>query len=483
MTQAEQSNQLQHNPFQVLQKEKPSFTETKKQQDIGEACVDVCYSEQKIESVKAENTPLVGKHPEDLAQSTGKSSVQDPKSAHSLTEIAKQQEMRKPRRRFVVLDDDSDFEGEGGASSGKFSSLSPDEHYVPLNNLYSEPEIEFVVLDDDNDFEGQGGASGGKFSSLSPDEHYVPVNNLYTEPQIESADYVPAQALIDPIWRDENSYDDLLEDVIDNDLAMKTTIDDLELLIFSSRELPHKHWRLRRKYYLWGVFRRKSSSCSSIPTANSLAQTSSIQNAAMSCLLNEVEGANTGSSQGQSFPSPLSILKGVNSGSPQGRFPSSLSSRCNSPESSLNNMERECGRNLDTRNQDVEQHDKYRIQASDIYFFNLGVAVTYDNDNIPVNLDSAVDENQSEEKGIDKANMQISVQGKYGKTSFQKYAQEASDEMQTEEKGINSSNSKGNSLQVMEQVTDSECTAYVAINFSDVADGGTLAGGDEIGAC
>ncbi|KAJ8557396.1 hypothetical protein K7X08_003021 [Anisodus acutangulus] len=378
MTQVEQSNQLQHNPFQVLQKEKPSFTETKKQKDIGEACVDVCYSEQKIESVKAENTPLVGKHPEDLAQSSGKSSVQDPKSAHSLTEIAKQQEMRKPRRRYVVLDADSDFEGE--------------------------------------------------------------VNNLYTEPQIESADYVPAQALIDPIWRgcfifnresetsinilahlsnkacekmfkaanglpvkldvkimaksdvwpksflrspptdssialylfpeferDENSYDDLLEDVIDNDLAMKTTIDDLELLIFSSHELPHKHWRLRRKYYLWGVFRRKSSSCSSIPTANSLAQTSSIQNADMSCLLNEVEGANTGSSQGQSFPSPLSILKGVNSGSPQGRFPSSLSSRCNSPESSLNSMERECGRNLDTRNQDVEQHDKYRIQASDIY--------------------------------------------------------------------------------------------------------------------
>ncbi|KAJ8551558.1 hypothetical protein K7X08_021573 [Anisodus acutangulus] len=120
-------------------KEKPSFTETKKQEDIGEACVDVCYSEQKIESVKAGNTLLVGKHPKDLAQSRGKSSMQDPKSPQSLTEIAKQQEMRKPRRRFVVLDDDSDFEREGGASGGKFSSLSPDEHYVPLNNLYSEP--------------------------------------------------------------------------------------------------------------------------------------------------------------------------------------------------------------------------------------------------------------------------------------------------------------------------------------------------------
>ncbi|KAK4359825.1 hypothetical protein RND71_022054 [Anisodus tanguticus] len=147
--------------------------------------------------------------------------------------------------------------------------------------------------------------------------------------------------LFPELERDENSYDALLEDVIDNDLAMKATIDDLELLIFSSCELPHKNWRLCRKYYLWGVFRLKSSSCSSIPTANFLAQTSSIQNAAMSCLLNEVEGADTGSSQGQSFQSPLSILKGVNSGSPQGCFPSSLSSCCNSPESSLNNMERE----------------------------------------------------------------------------------------------------------------------------------------------
>ncbi|KAK4359826.1 hypothetical protein RND71_022055 [Anisodus tanguticus] len=195
-----------HNPFQVLQKEKPSFTETKKQEDIGEACVDVCYSEQKIESVKAGNTLLVGKHPKDLAQSRGKSSMQDPKSPQSLTEIAKQQEMRKPRRRFVVLDDDSDFEREGGASGGKFNSLSPDEHYVPLNNLYSEPEIEFVVLDDDSDFEGEGGASGGKFASLSPDEHHVPVNNLNSEPQIESADYMPAQALIDPIWRENINF-------------------------------------------------------------------------------------------------------------------------------------------------------------------------------------------------------------------------------------------------------------------------------------
>lgn len=43
-------------------------------------------------------------------------------------------------------------------------------------------------------------------------------------------------------FRDENSYDALLEDVIENDLAMSATIDDVELLIFSSCVLPQKHW-------------------------------------------------------------------------------------------------------------------------------------------------------------------------------------------------------------------------------------------------
>ncbi|KAM3359954.1 hypothetical protein P3S68_019665 [Capsicum galapagoense] len=176
-------------------------------------------------------------------------------------------------------------------------------------------------------------------------------------------------------FSDENSYDALLEDLIDNDLAMNATIDNLELLIFSSRELPQQHWRLHRKYYLWGVFRHKSPSCSNIPTANVFAQTSSIQNAAISYLLNEVEGANTGCSQGQSFPSPLSILKGVNSGSPRGLFPRPLSScyiststkdsPCH-PGVRLVNMEHECSRNLDTRNQDVGQHDTCRMLTSDI---------------------------------------------------------------------------------------------------------------------
>ncbi|XP_016553342.1 uncharacterized protein LOC107852815 isoform X2 [Capsicum annuum] len=159
-----------HNPLQILHKEKPSQIETKKQKDIGEECADVCYSEQQIKSVKAWNAPLISKHPEsycstlneeggmvERSQLRGDSSPQDPKSAQLLIEIGKQQKMRKPRRRFVVLDDDSDFEGEGGAIGGNFSSFS--------------------------------------------DEHYFPLNNLYSDTQVESVNCLPAEPVIDPIWR------------------------------------------------------------------------------------------------------------------------------------------------------------------------------------------------------------------------------------------------------------------------------------------
>ncbi|KAM3290303.1 putative protein isoform X2 [Capsicum chacoense] len=406
-----------HNPLQILHKEKPSHIETKKQKDIGEECADICYSEQQIKSVKAWNAPLISKHPEsycstlneeggmvERSQLRGDSSLQDRKSAQLLIEIGKQQKMRKPRRRFVVLDDDSDFEGDGGAIGGNNSSFS-DEHYFPLNSLYSDTQVESVnclpaepVIDPiwrgcfifNRESEGSINILA-HLSNKACEKALVAANRLPVQLDVKlmaKSDIWPksflrlpptdcsiALYLFPELESDENSYDALLEDLIDNDLAMNATIDNLELLIFSSCELPQQHWRLHRKYYLWGVFRHKSPSCSSIPTANVFAQTSSIQNAAISYLLNEVEGENTGCSQGQSFPSPLSILKGVNSGSPQGLFPRPLSScyiststkdsPCH-PGVRLINMEHECSRNLDTRNQDVDQHDTCRMLTSDI---------------------------------------------------------------------------------------------------------------------
>ncbi|XP_055817671.1 uncharacterized protein LOC129886827 [Solanum dulcamara] len=379
---------ITHSPLHLLRKENPSHIETKKHKDIGEECGDVCYSEQQIESVKAGNTSLVGKHQEtycstlnkeeggmvERIQLRGDSSVQDPKIAQSLTEIGKQ-EMRKPRRRFVVLDDDGDFEGEGGEIGGNFPSSFSDEHYFPLNTLYGDPQVESAnclpaqpVIDPIWRgcfiFNRESESSITILAHLSNkacEKASVAANSLPVKLDIKlmaKSDVWPrsfvrlpptdcsiALYLFPELEGDENSYDALLEDVFDNDLAMSAMIDDLELLIFSSRVLPQKHWRLRRKYYLWSVFRHKSPSRSRIPTANIFAQTSGIQNAAVSHLLNEVEGAHTDSSQGQSSPCPFSILKDANSGSPQGHFPSPLSSCCNStskkdspchPESRLN---------------------------------------------------------------------------------------------------------------------------------------------------
>ncbi|KAL0343151.1 UNVERIFIED_CONTAM: hypothetical protein Sangu_1202500 [Sesamum angustifolium] len=59
----------------------------------------------------------------------------------------------------------------------------------------------------------------------------------------------------------------LLDEVIERDLALKTVIDNVELLIFSSRELPLQNWRRKSKYFLWGVFRKKQRPHSSTETA------------------------------------------------------------------------------------------------------------------------------------------------------------------------------------------------------------------------
>ncbi|KAJ7956992.1 Zinc finger, FYVE/PHD-type [Quillaja saponaria] len=57
--------------------------------------------------------------------------------------------------------------------------------------------------------------------------------------------------------RDEKVYDRVVSDIIELDLALKADLDCVELLIISSCELPPEHWRICRKYYLWGVFRQK----------------------------------------------------------------------------------------------------------------------------------------------------------------------------------------------------------------------------------
>ncbi|KAK9678736.1 hypothetical protein RND81_11G230300 [Saponaria officinalis] len=55
--------------------------------------------------------------------------------------------------------------------------------------------------------------------------------------------------------RAEELYDGLVHKMIDYDLALNSIVDNLELLVFCSIELPREEWSFMGKYYLWGVFR------------------------------------------------------------------------------------------------------------------------------------------------------------------------------------------------------------------------------------
>jgi len=50
--------------------------------------------------------------------------------------------------------------------------------------------------------------------------------------------------LIDLFYnRDERAFDSLVDEIILHDYALKAVVNNLEILIFSSRELPVEYWR------------------------------------------------------------------------------------------------------------------------------------------------------------------------------------------------------------------------------------------------
>ncbi|CAK7347035.1 unnamed protein product [Dovyalis caffra] len=59
--------------------------------------------------------------------------------------------------------------------------------------------------------------------------------------------------------RDERAFDELLDSIIEQDLALKAVLENAELLLFTSLQLPLHNWRYRGKYYLWGLFSRRKS--------------------------------------------------------------------------------------------------------------------------------------------------------------------------------------------------------------------------------
>ncbi|KAG7555514.1 Zinc finger PHD-type [Arabidopsis suecica] len=74
----------------------------------------------------------------------------------------------------------------------------------------------------------------------------------------------------------ERNYKPLVDNMIKNDLALKGNLDNLELLIFASNQLPSNCQRWNMLYFLWGVFQGRKESCTnpqkntSLPTSNVL---------------------------------------------------------------------------------------------------------------------------------------------------------------------------------------------------------------------
>ncbi|CAJ2666243.1 unnamed protein product [Trifolium pratense] len=59
--------------------------------------------------------------------------------------------------------------------------------------------------------------------------------------------------------RFERYYDQLVDEMISRDLAIRARVEKAELLIFPSTMLPSQYKRFQSKYYLWGVFKRKQA--------------------------------------------------------------------------------------------------------------------------------------------------------------------------------------------------------------------------------
>ncbi|CAN6460306.1 unnamed protein product [Victoria cruziana] len=59
----------------------------------------------------------------------------------------------------------------------------------------------------------------------------------------------------------ERDYKKLVENMMTNDLALKANVGGVELLIFTSNQLPDKSQRWNRFFFLWGIFREKKVDC------------------------------------------------------------------------------------------------------------------------------------------------------------------------------------------------------------------------------
>ncbi|KAF6163637.1 hypothetical protein GIB67_036097 [Kingdonia uniflora] len=130
--------------------------------------------------------------------------------------------------------------------------------------------------------------------------------------------------------RDVNSYDLLVDNIIKRDLALKTEIDNGELLVFSSRKLPEPFQRFLGKNYLWGVFRGRQALLDQKSVEHICTDAKQISEGGLKLGLRSL--SNTSSSKKPSSPPPP-VQPNKKPGSPLS--PLQLNKKPNSPPSSI----------------------------------------------------------------------------------------------------------------------------------------------------
>ncbi|CAN6195426.1 unnamed protein product [Urochloa humidicola] len=76
--------------------------------------------------------------------------------------------------------------------------------------------------------------------------------------------------------RPDKSHDELLKEVMENDLALRATMGDTEMLIFPSSLLPKRYQTFQMKYYLWCVFKPREVEVEQGGAQNQLDRTAGI---------------------------------------------------------------------------------------------------------------------------------------------------------------------------------------------------------------
>ncbi|KAH0757075.1 hypothetical protein KY290_020568 [Solanum tuberosum] len=68
--------------------------------------------------------------------------------------------------------------------------------------------------------------------------------------------------------RHQDKFDSMVQDMIGGEHALRALTPYGELLVFTSTELPLRHWRYQQKCYLWGIFRATQGSSSRLLVPN-----------------------------------------------------------------------------------------------------------------------------------------------------------------------------------------------------------------------